>query len=35
LITAGTQWNFAMWLRDPAAGAAGYTFTDGLSVDFQ
>jgi hypothetical protein len=35
LITAGSQWNFAMWLRDPAAGAAGYTFTDGLSVDFQ
>ncbi len=35
LITAGSQWNFAMWLRDPAAGGAGYTFTDGLSVDFQ
>ena len=35
LITAGTTWNFAMWLRDPAAGGAGYTFTDGLSVDFQ
>jgi hypothetical protein len=34
-ITAGSTWNFQMWERDPAAGGAGYTFTDGLSVTFQ
>jgi hypothetical protein len=34
-ITAGSTWNFQMWERDPAAGSAGYTFTDGLEVSFQ
>jgi hypothetical protein len=34
-ITAGSTWNFQMWLRDPNAGGAAYNFTDGMSVTFQ
>ncbi len=34
LIHPGTTWNFQGWFRDPAAGGAGFNFSDGLSVTF-
>ena len=33
-ILAGATWNFINWYRDPAAGGAGYNFSDGLQVTF-
>ena len=33
-ITAGQQWNFQFWYRNPAAGGAGFNLSDGLSVTF-
>jgi hypothetical protein len=34
MIQAGDVWNFQFWYRDPAAGGAGFNFSDGLSVTF-
>lgn len=33
-ITAGSQWNFQLWYRDPASLASGFNLTDGLSASF-
>lgn len=33
-ITAGSEWNFQFWYRDPQGGGAGYNLSDGLSVVF-
>lgn len=34
IIAAGSTWKFQTWFRDPAAGGAGFDFSDGLSIRF-
>ncbi|MFT4540938.1 MAG: hypothetical protein ACI835_003398 [Planctomycetota bacterium] len=34
LITAGSQWSFQLWFRDPAAGGAAYNLSDARTVQF-
>lgn len=33
-ITAGSNWNFQLWYRNPAGGGAGFNLSDGLNVTF-
>jgi len=33
-ITSGSKWYFQFWLRDPAAGGAGFHLSDALEVHF-
>ena len=33
-VTAGQTLNFQLWYRDPAANAAGFNLSDGLSILF-
>ena len=34
VITPNSTWNFQFWVRDPAAGGAGFNLSDGLAVMF-
>lgn len=33
-LTAGTNWNFQFWYRDPAGGPVGFNLSDAVSVSF-
>ena len=33
-ITSGSKWYFQFWVRDPAAGGAGFKLSDALEVHF-
>ena len=33
-FTAGSQWNFQAWFRDPAAGGSNFNLSNGLAITF-
>jgi hypothetical protein len=33
-ITAGSDWNFQFWYRDPTGGSAGFNLSNGLALSF-